>query len=95
MTKAGGTITVSLTITALIDAAGTLVGVAEIVRDITDQDRVEKALSSVSSRLILAQEQERARIARELHDDIGQRVALLAVELTDLSAGLPVRFTEA
>ena len=34
-----------------------------------------------SHRLIEALEQERARIARELHDDIGQRVALLTIEL--------------
>ena len=88
VTKAGGTVNVSLTITPLTDSAGALVGVAEIARDITEQERAEKALSSVSSRLIHAQEQERARIARELHDDIGQRVALLANELTDL-AGRP------
>jgi len=88
-TKAGSTVIVSLTITPLSDASGTLVGVAEIVRDITEQDRAEKALSSVSRRLIHAQEQERARIARELHDDIGQRVALLAGELTRLSVVPP------
>ena len=35
----------------------------------------------MSGKLIEAQEQERARIARELHDDIGQRVALLAIQL--------------
>ena len=89
VTKAGNTVNVSLTITPLTDSAGTLVGVAEIVRDITEQDRAEKALSSVSRRLIHAQEQERARIARELHDDIGQRLALLAIELTELSVGAP------
>jgi signal transduction histidine kinase len=80
---------VSLTITPLLDSAGILVGVAEIAQDISEQNRAEKALSSVSRRLLHAQEQERARIARELHDDIGQRVALLAIELTNLSAGRP------
>jgi signal transduction histidine kinase len=40
-----------------------------------------KALASVGPKLIEAQEQERARIGRELHDDIVQRLALLAVEL--------------
>jgi signal transduction histidine kinase len=44
----------------------------------------EEALSTVSRRLIEAQEQERRRIARELHDDIGQRLALLAVNLTGM-----------
>jgi PAS domain S-box-containing protein len=89
LTKAGTTINVSLTITPLSDAAGALVGVAEIVRDITEQDRAEKALSSLGHRLIHAQEEERARIARELHDDIGQRLALLAMELTEVSRAAP------
>jgi len=55
--------------------------VACIVQDITEQKRAEEALSGISRKLIEAQEQERARIARELHDDIGQRVALMAVNL--------------
>lgn len=41
----------------------------------------EEALSTVSKKLIDAQEEERSRIARELHDDINQRLALLAVKL--------------
>ena len=89
VTKAGHTVNVSLTFTPLSDAAGTLVGVAEIARDVTEQDRAERAVSSLSSRLIHAQEQERSRIARELHDDIGQRLALLAIELTELSEAAP------
>src|SRR5207253_2634986 len=44
----------------------------------------EAALSNVSRRLIEVQEQERTRIARELHDDIGQRLAMLAIELKQL-----------
>jgi signal transduction histidine kinase len=51
------------------------------------RQRAEETVSSLSRRLIHAQEQERARIARELHDDIGQRVALLAVGLARLSHG--------
>ena len=38
--------------------------------DITDLKRAEEALSTVNRRLIEAQEEERTRIARELHDDI-------------------------
>jgi signal transduction histidine kinase len=43
----------------------------------------------VSRRLIEAQEQERTRIARELHDDIGQRLALLTIELEQLQQNSP------
>jgi len=39
--------------------------------------------------LIEAQEEERTRIARELHDDISQRVALLAMQLDRMSLNLP------
>jgi len=49
-----------------------------------DRKQAEDGLASVSHRLIEAQEQERTRIARELHDDIGQRLAFLAIELEQL-----------
>jgi PAS domain S-box-containing protein len=57
--------------------------------DITDRKLAEEALSSVSRRLIDAQEQERTRIARELHDDINQRIAMLGIELDVLQQSLP------
>jgi PAS domain S-box-containing protein len=81
-TKTGTALSVSLTASPLRDAAGSLVGTARILRDITEQKRASEALSRVSGMLITAQEEERARIARELHDDIGQRIALLSVQLT-------------
>jgi PAS domain S-box-containing protein len=83
--ESGSRIDVSMTVSPLTDAAGRVVGAASIVRDVSEQKRVQRALSSVSRRLIHAQEEERARIARELHDDIGQRLALLAVNLGALS----------
>ena len=46
--------------------------------------RTHESLQLVSSRLLNAQEQERARIGRELHDDVNQRLAMLAVELEQL-----------
>jgi PAS domain S-box-containing protein len=82
MTKTGTRINVSLTVSPLKDASGRLIGVAKIARDMSEQRRAREALSAVSRKLISAQEQERMRIARELHDDISQRLALLAAELT-------------
>ncbi len=55
--------------------------------DITARKLSDAALASVSGKLIEAQEQERRRIARELHDDIGQRLALLSIELAQLQQG--------
>jgi len=52
--------------------------------DITDRRLAEEVLSTVGRRLIEAQEAERRRIARELHDDINQRMALLANGLQEL-----------
>jgi len=54
------------------------------ILDITSRKKAEEALSAVTRKLVDAQEQERARIGRELHDDIGQRLALLAVQLDQL-----------
>ena len=63
------------------DSAGQIVRLRGTVQDITERKRAEEALSSVNGRLIEAQESERARIARDLHDDIGQRLAVLAMAL--------------
>jgi len=49
-----------------------------------DARRTEKSLRNMSSSLIDAQEQERYRIARELHDDLGQELALMTVKLNGL-----------
>ena len=52
-------------------------------------EAARRALSSLSGRLMSAQEQERTRLARELHDDIGQRVSFLAMDLAQLRDTLP------
>jgi len=56
-----------------------------IIRDITGRKEAEEFLHSLSGQLIEAQEEERRRIAREIHDDIQQRVAMLAVDLDTLA----------
>ena len=71
------------------DADGKLLRVIGMVADITDFKRAEEALTGFTKKLIEAQEQERTRIARELHDDINQRIALLAVKLSALKRDLP------
>lgn len=53
--------------------------------DISERKRNEEALKLLGSRLIAAQEEERKRIARELHDDLNQRMAVLSIELDQLS----------
>jgi PAS domain S-box-containing protein len=60
-----------------------------VIADITDRKQAEEAMTSVSSRLIAAQEAERTRIARELHDDINQRLAMVAIALDSTKQDLP------
>jgi PAS domain S-box-containing protein len=63
---------------------GAVGGILIFAEDITRRKQMEEALSGMSRKLIESQEQERARMGRELHDDIGQRLALLALELDQL-----------
>jgi PAS domain S-box-containing protein len=49
--------------------------------DITERKLAEETLNSLSGRLIQAQEEERSRIAREIHDDFQQRLAMLSIDL--------------
>jgi signal transduction histidine kinase len=56
---------------------------------ISEARRTQQSLRRVSGSLIEAQEQERSRMARELHDDINQRLAMLAVELEQLREHSP------
>jgi PAS domain S-box-containing protein len=74
---------------AFFDAQGRMLRMIGIVADITERKLGEEALSGVSRRLIEAQDQERIRIARELHDDFGQRLALLTMGLTQLQQNSP------
>jgi two-component system sensor histidine kinase UhpB len=53
-----------------------------------ERERHQKALSNVSSRLIEAHEEERLWIARELHDDFNQRVAMVSFDLDRLERSL-------
>jgi PAS domain S-box-containing protein len=69
---------------AYFNDAGHLVRMVGMVADITPRKHAEEVLSSWSRRLLEAQEAERARIARDLHDDIGQRLALLSIALQQL-----------
>ena len=69
------------TSTRLIVSDGRPVAVQGMARDITERRRSEKSLRELSARLMHAQDQERRRIARELHDSTAQTLSALAVNL--------------
>jgi PAS domain S-box-containing protein len=64
------------------------------VLDITKRKEAEEALSTINRRLTEAQEQERTRIARDLHDDINQRLGMLAIQVEELRRNPPDSVTE-
>jgi signal transduction histidine kinase len=74
---------------ALMDESGEPFRVVGASMDVTHRKEMEEALSDVSRRLIDAQERERGRIARDLHDDICQQLALVSIELDQVQRKLP------
>ena len=82
---------------AHFDEQGRITRIVGMAADITERKQAEEALALAKRRLIEAQEQERTRIARELHDDIGQRLALLTIALEQLelkAPGLSIEFSQ-
>ena len=71
------------------DSSGRATRVAGVIQDITEQKRAEEELRTLSRHLIQAQEAERALLARDLHDDVTQRLAVLAIELGRAESSAP------
>ena len=74
--------------------AGEVAFVYGATADITERRRAERAAGELGGLLIGAMETERARLGRELHDDLSQRIALLAIKLQMLDAVNPSDLTE-
>ena len=85
----GSVVWLEKTAHAFFDESGKLVRMVGMVADITQRKQAEEVLSGMSGKLIEAQERERVRIARDLHDDVGQRLALLTLELEQLQQDVP------
>jgi PAS domain S-box-containing protein len=69
------------------DAEGLFVGFIGSAVDVTDQRLAREALERVGGQLIAAQEKERSHLARELHDDICQRLAMLSLRIGKITKG--------
>ena len=86
MTKDGKRIHVASRQVLQHDQTGRMIGILEINRDITSRKDAEEALRNLSGRLLQLQDEERRRIARELHDSTGQSLAALVIHLSAVSA---------
>jgi PAS domain S-box-containing protein len=71
------------------ESGGNFCGYIGSCIDITERKTSEESLRALTGRLISAQEEERSRIARDLHDDFSQRLALLGIGLGQLWKNLP------
>ena len=80
-TKGGQRVTVASR-WSLWSRDGKPLGFLELNTDLTEQMRVEESLRTMSGRLLQMQDEERRRIARELHDSAGQMLVALDMNLT-------------
>jgi len=83
----------NVVISAVHNASGTLLGFAKVTRDLTGRMRLEELerANAVSTQVQMARENEQKRIARELHDDLGQRLTALKMSVALLEADLDAR----
>ncbi len=85
-----------VTATPFLDNSGNIIGIVEDFKDISDRKKAEQELQrsheqlrSMTSHLEVAREQERRSIAREIHDQLGQALTGLKMDLHWLSRRLP------
>ncbi len=97
--KDGSRFWASVIITAVKDGSGNLLGFSKVTRDFTERMRAqrsleeskqklqasEKSLRQLSLHLLRTQDEERRRIGREIHDSLGQYLAVLKMKLDSMS----------
>jgi PAS domain S-box-containing protein len=89
--KDGSTFTASLNISTEVDENGELFRTKTIARDLTERRRVEELkksqeqLRSLSAYLESAREEEKKRIARQIHDELGHALTTLSLDLSWLN----------
>jgi PAS domain S-box-containing protein len=69
----------------LRDSEGNIIGAIGVTFDITEHKQAEVHLRNLSHRLVTAQENERRKVARELHDEVGQSLTALKLCLDRIS----------
>lgn len=87
---------VEVTASPLWGADGTLMGIIELMRDVTDRNKAEKTLKNytdrlraLSSQLAEVEDAERQRLSQELHDQVGQNLTALGINLNIIKSQMP------
>src|SRR5438477_12050633 len=84
MRKGGAVLDVYVHLAPLHDANGRARGFVCIVNDVTALRASRESLRALSARVLSIQEQERTRLARELHDDLGQLITAIKIDVARL-----------
>lgn len=80
---------IDLSIQPLFDEAGQVRYLVPSAREITDRKHAEDGLRALAGQLLRAQDEERRRLAREMHDSMGQTVSAVALNLGELAEATP------
>ena len=93
--KDGSRFWANVIITAVKDRSGKLAGFGKVTRDFTERmkakealARSERSLRELSLHLLSTQDQERKRIGRDLHDSLGQYLAVLKLKLQSAASAV-------
>lgn len=90
--KDGSRFWANVIITAIRDKQGRLIGYGKVTKDLTERKQAEEQLRELSRRVFQAQEDERSRLGRELHDSVGQYLVAVKMALDRLD--MQERFDE-
>jgi PAS domain S-box-containing protein len=85
--KDGTSFDVSITISPVMDPRGRVVGASKVARDISERKRMEEIRkeAELSARRLQVQDEERRRLARELHDGVGQLLAAISMNVAQVA----------
>jgi PAS domain S-box-containing protein len=84
--KDGSLVNISLTVSPIKDDRGRVIGASKVARDITERKEADEARKNaeVSAKLLQVQDAEKRRIARELHDGVGQLLAAISMNVSQV-----------
>jgi PAS domain S-box-containing protein len=88
--KDGSKFWANVVITAIRNQSGAVIGFGKVTRDMTERKRLAdlEHISLMSASIEAAREEEQVRIARELHDDLGQQLTALKMALVNMERDL-------